>query len=32
MDFFAEMLWMSFGQLYDGIGGSPVCNLFPIGL
>jgi len=24
MDFFAEMLWMSFGQLYDGIGGEPV--------
>lgn len=23
MDFFSEMLWMSFGQLYDGVGGSP---------
>jgi len=23
MDFFSEMLWMSFGQLFDGVGGSP---------
>lgn len=23
MDFFGEMLWMSFGQLFDGVGGSP---------
>merc|ERR1719238_297360 len=22
-DFFGEMLWMSFGQLFDGVGGSP---------